>query len=114
MKYQSNIINNLTSIHLGKCENILRKEYNIPDNEDIYMKKIDFIQLYMNTSKVKFDIYSRLNGTNLIKLNLSLCENNKINILIHAPLTDKIDILNKSSNYYNDICYAASSDKGTD
>ena len=114
LKNQSNINNNLTSVHLGKCEDILRKKYNIPNNEDIYMKKIDFIQLYINITKVKFDVYSRLNGTNLVKLDLSLCENNKINILIHAPLTDNIDILNKSSSYYNDICYVASSDKGTD
>ena len=78
------------------------------------MKKIDFIQLYMNVPKVTFDVYSRLNGTNLIKLNLSLCENNKIDILIHISLSDKIDILNKSSSYYNDICYIANSNKGTD
>jgi len=33
--------NNMTIIDLGECEILLRKYYNISDNETLYMKKID-------------------------------------------------------------------------
>lgn len=39
----------------------------------------------MKTSKVEYDIYCKLFGTNLKKLNLSACENSKI--LIYIPFT---------------------------
>ena len=35
----SNKNNNVTTINLGECENILRKAYNIPIEEKVYMKK---------------------------------------------------------------------------
>ena len=38
---KNNLNNNMTSIDLGECEGLLRKEYNISDNQAIYMKKID-------------------------------------------------------------------------
>ena len=40
---KNNSNNNVTIIDLGECENLLRKEYNIPEDEILYMKKIDLI-----------------------------------------------------------------------
>ena len=59
-------------------------------------------------------IYYKLNGTNLIRLNKSYCSNVKVEISIHIALTENIDKLNTSSDYYKDICYTATSDSGTD
>ena len=95
----------MTRIDLGECENLLRDFYNISINESLYIKKIDIYQEGMKTLKVEYDVYAKLFGANLIKLNLTICENNKISILIPIIIKDNLDKLNASSGYYNDICY---------
>ena len=111
---KNNINKNLTVIDLGKCEDLLREEYNISDDALLYMKKIDIIQEGMKIPKMEYDIYSRLNGNKLIKLNLTVCKSSQIHLYIPVSITESLDILNSSSGYYNDICYTASSDSGTD
>ena len=64
--------------------------------------------------KIEFDVYYKLNGTNLIKLNLSYCTDTKIDISIPVKISGNIDIHNSSSGYYNDLCYKTKSDIGTD
>ena len=64
--------------------------------------------------KIEFDAYYKLNGINLIKLNISYCSNSKIDISIPLKITDNIDKYNSSSGYYNDICYLDISNDGID
>ena len=106
--------NNRTSIDFGKCEIELRKHYNISNDKKLYIKKIDVEQFGFQIPKVEYDIYSKLNDSNLIKLDKLVCSNVKINIDVPIKLTESLDILNSSSGYYNDICYSATSDSGTD
>ena len=82
--------------------------------KEIYIKKIDVEQSGFQIPKVEYDIYSKLNDSYLIKLNKLVCSNIKINISIPIIITESLDILNSSSGYYNDICYPAKSDSGTD
>ena len=110
----NNTNNNMTTIDLGECEELLRKYYNISDNETLYMKKIDIIQKGMKIPKVKYDVYCKLSGTNLVKLNKSICENNKISLSVPVEITESLEKLNSSSDYFNDICYKSTSDSGTD
>ena len=105
---------NISSINIGECEELLKKAYNIPSDETLFMKKIDVKEEGMKIPKIEFDVYYKLNGRNLIKLNLSYCNDVKIDISIPHILTGNIDELNSSSNYYNDICYTSTSDSGTD
>ena len=93
---KSNTYNNTTIIDLEDCETSLRNYYNLTKNETIYIKKIDKIQDGMKALKVEYDTYVELSGNNLINLNLTVCENNKISIFL--------DKYNQSSQYYNDIC----------
>ena len=111
---KNNIYNNMTTIDLGECENLLRNYYNISINEVLYIKKIDIQQERIKTLKVEYDIYAKLFGNNLIKLNLTICKNEKISISIPIIINDDIDKLNSSSGYYNDICYTTTSEDGTD
>ena len=106
--------NNMTVIDLGECEILLRKYYNISNNETLYMKKIDRIQEGLKITKVEYDVYSKLSGTILQKLNLSVCQNTKISLSVPIKLNENLDIFNTSSGYYNDICYTAKSESGTD
>jgi len=111
---KNNKNNNMTVVDLGECEDLLRKQYNISDNERLYMKKIDVIQEGMRIPKVEYDVYSKLNGSNLQKLNLTVCDNTKISLFIPVLITENLDILDTNSDYYNDICYPSSSDSGAD
>ena len=111
---KNNINNNVTRIDLGECETLLRNFYNISINESLYIKKIDIIQDGMKTLKVEYNVYAKLFGKNLIKLNLTVCKKNKISILIPFVINDNLDKFNISSGYYNDICYTTTSEDGTD
>ena len=110
---KNNSNNNETTIYLGECEDLLRKAYNISENEVLYMKKIDVIQKGLKIPKVEYDVYCKLNSNTLIKLNLTICSNSKVDLSIPIIINENLDKLNSSSGYYNDICYSADSDKGT-
>ena len=114
LQNQKNNIYNMTTIDLGECETLLRNFYNITNNETLYMKKMDIHQEGMSTVKIEYDVYTKLFGNKLIKLNLSICEQSKISIKIPFKLTQHIDKYNSSSDYYNDICYTTTSQDGTD
>ena len=105
---------NTTSIDMGDCEGLIRKYYNLSINETLYIKKIDIVQEGMQISKVGYDVYSKLFGKALVKLNLTACENIKISILIPVKINEPLDKLNSSSGYYNDVCYTTTSKDGTD
>ena len=111
---KKNINNKMTNIDLGECENLLRNFYNISSKEILYMKKIDIIQEEMNTLKVEYDIYCKLYGKNLIKLNLTVCANSKVSISIPFSMVGNIDEYNSNSGYYNDVCYSTKTEDGTD
>ena len=113
-KNQRNSINNKTTIDLGKCEKLLKKENNIPLNETLFLKKIDIIQEGMKIPKIEYDIYGKLNGKNLQKLNKSICQDLEITVSIPIEINENLDKLNISSGYFNNICYAAKSDYGSD
>ena len=91
--------NNRTSIDFGKCEIELRKYYNISNDKKLYIKKIDVEQFGFQIPKVEYDIYSKLNDSNLIKLDKLVCPNVKFNIDFPIKLTESLDIFNKSSGY---------------
>ena len=113
---KNNIISdtNMTIIDFSECEIELKKFYNLSNNKIIYMKKIDIFQDGYKIPKIFYEVYSKLNSSNLIKLNLSICSNKIIDIYIPINIKDNLDILNSSSKYYNDICYPAISDSGAD
>ena len=114
---QKNLIDhNLTAVDFTECEKLLRIYYNISDDKKLYMLKKDLYEEGMKIPKIEYDIYSKLNDTNLIQLDLSVCKNIKIDLFIQVIISEKenIDEYNKSSPYYNDICYPVQSENNTD
>ena len=61
-----------------------------------------------------YEVFNLNEEYNLIQLNLSLCQNEKIEISIPVNINEDIDKYNSSSGYYNDICYPSTSNYGTD
>ena len=104
------------TIDLGKCENILKKEYNISQNDSLYILEIiSEEEEGMKIPKIEYEVYySSYNDNNLDKLNLTLCKGTKIEISIPVKINGNIDKYNKSSNYYNDVCYKTTTESGTD
>ena len=113
---RKNYNKNVTTINLGQCEYNLRKYYNIPNSKPIYIFKIDIIEEGIIPPKIEYEVYYPLNGKNLEKLELNICQNNKVDISIPVKNINKtnMDIYNSSSGFYNDICYTYTSEKKTD
>ena len=101
--------NNKVTINLGKCEYILKNAYNISEAKPLFIKIIEIEEEGMKIPKVEYEVFDLLNENNLVKLNLSLCRNQKIEISIPVSINGSIDIYNSSSGYYNDFCYLATS-----
>ena len=68
----------------------------------------------MRIPKIEYEVYSRLNGSKMIKLNLTKCEGLNLEINIPVKINDTIDKYNSSSDYYNNICSTTTSENGTD
>ena len=112
---QQNDNNNNDGIYLGECEDRLKKFYNIPENEKLYVLRLDIRQIGLQIPMLEYEIlYPIYDNKNLVKLNLTIYSDIKLNRTIKANLTGNIDKYNKKSNYYNDICYITDSDYGTD
>lgn len=109
-----NNINNISSIDLGQCETFLKQYYNISEEKALYIKKLEIFQEGMKIPKIEYCIYYKLNETKLKKLNISICKNTSISLILPMEINENLDELNKSSGYYNDICYPATSESGTD
>ena len=113
-KNNANYNNNVTSIFLGSCETLLRDAYNISNNESIYIKKVDIKQENMKIPKIVYDLFYKINSTNLVEMNKSICRDNKISLIVPVELTESLDKLNSSGDYYNNVCYTTDSDNGLD
>ena len=105
---------NITSINLGKCEDKLRGKYNIPEHASLYILKIDVDQKGMDLPKIEYEVYYPLYNTNLIKLDLDVCKDTKVEFIYPSSLKGNMDLFNASSGYFNDICYTFTTDKKTD
>ena len=111
---KNSLDSNFTTMDLGDCEQALRQAYNLSSEDKIYIKMLEISQEEMKVPKVEYDIYTKKNGKNLMKLSLNVCKNTKVSLLIPIKDVDNVDKLNTSSGYYNDLCYTATSDSGTD
>ena len=93
------------TIDLGECEEVLKKNYNINANDSLIVIKMDKYNENKDSIKqVEYEIFHPLNRS---LLNLSLCQNTKINIFYQLS-SDKFkntEKLNQTSAFYNDLCY---------
>ena len=64
---------------------------------------------------MEYEVYYNFTKNNLTKLNLTVCKNIEIAISIPKEIPmNELDKYNKSSGYYNDICYTLTNDLGLD
>ena len=104
-----------STIKLGECESLLKTFYDIDKNEPLYILKIDAHLEDINIPKVEYEIYYHFNEMILKQLDLSICEGKEI--IIGYPMdisSENLDIYDKNSGFYNDICYTYTNENGTD
>ena len=105
---------NYISMDLGLCENILKNDYNISNNNSLYILQIISEEKGMKIPKIEYEVYYPLTCNNLTKLNLTSCKDTKIEISIAIKINGSLDKNNSKSDYYNDICSSSTSECGTD
>ena len=110
---KNNDNHNVSTINLGECEKELKEKYNISKNDSLYILKVDLI--IEKIHRVEYEVYYPFLANNLTQLNLSVCKDIKIDILIPFEIPNgQIDKYNKSSELYNSICITSTSEDGAD
>ena len=103
---------NISSIELGQCENILKEIYGIEQNEALIIFKIDYFLEGLYTPIIKYNIF---NPKTKEELDQNYCKNIKIIMNVPVSINEKdLDKHNPSSNYYNDICFPYFTEKEVD
>ena len=78
--------NNISIIYLGECGKILKKIYNIKENESIIIFKIDYFEEGLLIPIVEYELYHPINKT---KLDLNYCKNVKISISLLVNIDEQ-------------------------
>ena len=114
---------NLTILDLGECEDKLKNEYNIHDNDSLIFLKKENINTKSSEKDIQYEIFEPYNFT---KLNLSICKEHKVNIYIPLILSDETkniyenmkllgyDMFNINDPFYQDICTKYTTENNTD
>ena len=112
---KNNKENKKITMDLGQCENIIRSVYNISQNNPIYIFQTISKKEGMNFPKLEYELYYSLNNkANLAKINISICQEEKIEISYSVDINETFNKYNPKSDYYNNICIKSKSEFGTD
>ena len=116
-------LNNVSSIDLGECENILKTHYNLSDSSPLLIFKIDLETNNTITNQVEYSVFD-MDGN---PLDLRFCKESEITISIPIKNTSEInvslaedlasygyDIYNSNDAFYTDVCTPFTSEDNTD
>ena len=107
-----NIYNNISSIKLGECENILKRIYNIDRNLTLIILKIDYYLEGLLIPIIGYEVYHPIDKS---KLNLSYCNETLISYNIPVSIDENnLFKYDQNSEYYNDECNIYTTEDGTD
>ena len=101
---------NISILHLGECEKILKDYYHIEEYETLIIFKMDN---FVEGIKIPIIRYEVFHPNTKAKLELNLCKNIKtiVPVSIDENMLFKYD---PTSDYYNDICFPYTTEKETD
>ena len=114
---------NVSTIDLGKCENILKNQYNISDKDSLIVVKTDIKNNDLSSTYVQYEIYD---PNTLKQLNLKYCNDVKITVSVPVNLNDNTislydslsesgyNLFDSEDDFYTDICSTYTSENGTD
>ena len=113
----------VSSIDLGECEERLREQEGISDDEQFIIMKMDLKNNSVSATYVQYEIF---NPHTLAKVSLDICED--VTIKIHTPVSlseSKLSLISSLENsgynafdinddFYNDICSTYTAENGAD
>ena len=114
---------NLSIIDLSQCEIKLREEYHLNDDVPLIILKQETYDSQSSQKTIEYEVFEPYNKT---KLNLSICNEDTINIYVPIELSEETkkiaeelkekgyDIFNINDPFYTDICTSYKSEDGTD
>ena len=103
---------NLSNINFGECEKILREKYINNSDEELIIYKIENKIDSFNIPIIEYVLFNK-NGS--IKLNLSICDNIKVEYNIPVSINEnEIYKYDPSSDFYNNECNKYSTDNNLD
>ena len=114
---------NISSIDLRECENIIKIEEGLSENDSLLILKLDIKNDDLSSTYVQYEIY---NPKTLDVIPLDICL--AISILINSPLSldeniktmynnlnqSGYNLFNLNDSFYNDICSTYTTENGTD
>ena len=108
----NNKYRNKSIIKLGRCENQLRRIYNISNSIPLLIFMIEMYKEGLFIPIIEYEVYDL--EQNKI-LNLNYCNNTEIILSIPVTINESNIVKhNSSSEYYNDECNIYTTDSGTD
>ena len=109
----NNQYNNISSIILGKCEDVLKSKYNLINKDlPLLIFKIDYFQPGSLIPIIGYEVYHPITKE---KLDLTLCKDDLINYNIPVSIDENNLVkYDPESQYYKDECYPSTTDNGTD
>ena len=109
---ENNKYDNITSLHLGDCENILKDKYNISKTETLLIFKLEN---FIEGITIPILTYEVINPKNNKKLDLKYCDKEKIIYKIPVLIDEENMFLHDPNNsYYNNICSTKQLESGVD
>ena len=109
---KDNTYKNLSTINLGSCETKLKSIYNINENSSLIILKIDYKMDGLLIPVIGYEVYHPVNNS---QLDLSHCSDTNVKINIPVSIDEnKVYKHDPNSDFYNDDCYAYTTENGTD
>ena len=115
--------NSISKIDLGKCEDKIRQQEGLNDNEQFLIIKLDLRNKFNNATYVQYEI---LNPRNYSKVSLDICKNMSIIITVPILMSEKdysliksvkdagYNIFDLKDDFYNDVCSTYTAQNGAD
>ena len=115
-----------SKIDLGECERNIKEHYGLAPDISLIFFKFENIGDPNNERKIQYQVY---NPFNYDELNISICENRKIQLILSYELSELSDSLKKiiqnildqgydpfdeNGKFYREICTPYNSENGTD
>ena len=104
---------NVSIIDFTECEALLKKEYNINENDSLIFIKQEKQASKASEKNIQYECYEPYNKT---KLNISICSKVNINIYVPIELSEETrkmadqmkelgyNMFDRNDKFYNDIC----------
>ena len=109
---KSNKYTNISTINLGYCENKLKEIYGINQNLSLLILKIDYYEPGLLIPVIGYEVFDPINKS---QLDLNYCKDILVKLNIPVSINENKEFKHDpNSDYYNDECYAYTTENGTD